>query len=467
MANEEMNFDWSASQQIEEQNFPADTLRRSQYAELLTKYLCERSLQRSYVLNINSKWGSGKTYFIKRWVQTLDAHFDVVYVDAWKYDYSDDPLLTVISEIKKQVPRLSDKLSQLKIIGAMAKAGLPNLVSGFVKKYIGFDAESLGEKIEADFLASSTEKATEVLLQSFEQQREAISSFKNYLRELEPEKNKEKPFFIFIDELDRCRPTYAIELLETVKHLFDVPEFVFVIATDTEQLAHSICAIYGQGFDARTYLSRFFDDSYKLPDRDIRPFIESIGFPKLFDVAKDLVTPICENDSLIVAVCALFRHFNVSLREIEKTVARFQLFILQVEHKQKSFDPLFTILALIMGNCDKTLLDSVFNEGKVFYRSGLLNGLSRIEVTVYEEKQRTCTTNLKSLLTDRQKALNGEITSLTVMQELQAYGSRSGKYPPRDHDIYRKIAIVYQPQNRDHLSVSEYQAILENATLLE
>ncbi|MBK7493258.1 MAG: hypothetical protein IPI17_15895 [Nitrosomonas sp.] len=66
-----------------------------------------------------------------------------------------------------------------------------------------------------------------------------------------------KPLFIFIDELDRCRPLYAIELLERIKHLFVYQGIVFVIATDTEQLKHSINAIYGSGFDSTTYLRRF------------------------------------------------------------------------------------------------------------------------------------------------------------------------------------------------------------------
>lgn len=64
--------------------------------------------------------------------------------------------------------------------------------------------------------------------------------------------------FIFIDELDRCRPSVAIDTLEQVKHLFDLPEIKFIIATDTTQLSHSVKTIYGEGFHGRTYLRRFF-----------------------------------------------------------------------------------------------------------------------------------------------------------------------------------------------------------------
>ncbi|WP_232297823.1 P-loop NTPase fold protein [Aeromonas veronii] len=72
------------------------------------------------------------------------------------------------------------------------------------------------------------------------------------------------PAFILIDELDRCRPSYAVEMLETIKHIFDIPKVVFVLATDTEQLQHAIKVIYGEGFDAQTYLGRFFKRRFYL-----------------------------------------------------------------------------------------------------------------------------------------------------------------------------------------------------------
>jgi hypothetical protein len=466
--NKAVNFDWSSPyKEDDEYTLPVDTLQRSQYAEVLTSYLCERSKDRSYVLNINSQWGSGKTYFIKRWVATLRANFDVVYVDAWKYDYSDDPLLTVISEIRKQVPRLRDKLSKLKVIGAMAKAGLPSLVSGVVKRVSGFDSENAGKNFEAELVASSTEKATEVLLHSFEHQSAAISSFKKYLRELEPENGKVKPFFIFIDELDRCRPTYAIELLETVKHLFDVPEYVFVIATDTEQLAHSVCAIYGQKFEASRYLSRFFDDSYKLPVRDIRPFIESIGLPDLMKGTEHLASPIFEPTSRVNAVCALFRNFDVSLREIQKVIARFQLFVLEVEHKQRAFDPLFTLLALTLGSYETNRQAQIFDKENFFLVEDELRRLNSGDVRVISDEGKICKTSLKSLLQDRAKVLWGDITRETAMAQQQQFLKSNDKYPPDNHSINRHIALLYEPKSRRHLSITEYMTLLDNAALLE
>ncbi len=80
--------------------------------------------------------------------------------------------------------------------------------------------------------------------------------------------NKDKdyslPLFLVIDELDRCRPNYAIEFLEIVKHIFDIPNIIFVIATDSQQLSHAINAVYGDNFASERYLKRFFDQEYTL-----------------------------------------------------------------------------------------------------------------------------------------------------------------------------------------------------------
>ena len=70
---------------------------------------------------------------------------------------------------------------------------------------------------------------------------------------------------MLIDELDRCRPPYAIETLEVAKHIFNADGVVFALGLHRQQLTASIKAVYGQDFDAVGYLERFFDLSASLP----------------------------------------------------------------------------------------------------------------------------------------------------------------------------------------------------------
>lgn len=259
-----------------------DVLQRKKYADFLTQYLVAK--KDPFVININAPWGSGKTFFIEHWYEDLMKEHPCVLFNAWENDFSNDPLLSVISCIEKDLsPLLSvtdkDKAkinSGLSKVGDYLKSIAPILVRAAVSKAIGKDGleelQQLNEKDE-EVATEVVEKVTEKLIQNNKAVEKAIVSFKKSLEDLIEKLTcnqayLKKPLFIFIDELDRCRPLYAIELLERIKHLFGVPGIVFIIATDTEQLKHSINAIYGVGFDSNTYLRRFFDQGYtlSLPD---------------------------------------------------------------------------------------------------------------------------------------------------------------------------------------------------------
>ncbi len=124
-------------------------------------------------------------------------------------------------------------------------------------------------------------KLAESALADHETVRKSISTFKENMGKLlkfidQDIPSKNLPMFVFIDELDRCRPSYAIELLENIKHIFDIPGIVFVIATDSKQLSHSINAVYGQNFASERYLKRFFDQEYNLIKPDNYAFAQSL-----------------------------------------------------------------------------------------------------------------------------------------------------------------------------------------------
>lgn len=259
----------------------ADQLDRAKYAEFLTNYLAGFT-DSSYVMNLNAEWGAGKTYFLQRWYQTIKEHHPAAYVDAWKNDFSDDALLTVIScilETLKRYPNVAaDAYSKqaIKTSGRFLKQVAPTLVKGLFKTYAGVDSDSFNLDDFEDF----AEKAMEASLSDHNKKSGDLDEFKRTIGKwLNTSINSngvnkpKKPMFVFIDELDRCRPTYAIELLETVKHLFDIPGLVFVVATNTDQLQHSIKAVYGSEFDAQRYLYRFFNRSFTLKKPNIEQFI--------------------------------------------------------------------------------------------------------------------------------------------------------------------------------------------------
>ncbi|WP_368544377.1 KAP family P-loop NTPase fold protein [Enterobacter soli] len=272
----ELPFDWS--EQVDD--LPSDTLERSEHARFLTAFLVDKGTNGNYVLNLDAQWGAGKTWFIRRWMNEIKETHPTVYIDAWKNDHCGDPFLTVVSEIKSALISKSEfaffERNVLKGAWRFMKSVAPEVTKCVIKNKLGIDTDNLDLDSEAD-LGS---KLVDELLKAHGQANSSAEDFKKSIGEwLEAvidfsEKKYSYPMFIFIDELDRCRPTYAIEMLETIKHLFDIKRVVFVISTDKEQLIHSICSVYGTGFDARRYLDRFFMRSVTLKKKTLKDFIE-------------------------------------------------------------------------------------------------------------------------------------------------------------------------------------------------
>ena len=167
------------------------------------------------------------------------------------------------------------------------------------------------------------------------------------------ESRENRPLIVVIDELDRCRPSYAVELLEVAKHLFAVDHIVFVLAVNRSELAHSIRALYGSEFDAQGYLRRFFDVDFRLPDPDRKAFINEmlvvIGIDGYFERIR-------YPDNIIVPDLLLhfFSEPSLSLRRIAQAVHRLGLVFASLRGDQRFFS-LTAAVALILRTVDSDL----------------------------------------------------------------------------------------------------------------
>jgi hypothetical protein len=342
-----------------------DQLNRKFYSQVLRNYLVgkfkasqENHRDESFVLNINAEWGFGKTYFLSNWRDDLVAEeFPVIYFDAWKNDFSEDSLLAFIVEIDNQLKPLFGNASKAKklvdnTINSAKKIFSPSspaVAAILTRKLLGLSAQELNdllnrdedfsaiqeddletengpsEKFTEEVISTVVSKAAEQALKSHRNKKRSIIDFKKSLMKLTSHidkklKAKKLPLFILVDELDRCRPSYAIELLENIKHLFGVRGVYFIIATDSTQLAHSIEAIYGSKFDSNRYLRRFFDQEYTLPEPDNLNFSEFL-LQRNLSVQASMFSPLETQGSYsgLARLMALYStFFNLSLRDQEQ-----------------------------------------------------------------------------------------------------------------------------------------------------
>ncbi|EIF6296136.1 hypothetical protein LFJ66_000884 [Clostridium perfringens] len=190
--------------------------------------------------------------------------FETIYFNAWESDYSNDALLSLICQINKSI---SKTLENNKTLLEKHKEKFKNIgkIAGTIAlKYATsevVDSTEWNENFEKG-LTEFSDKIGSSIFKQHSIQKDAKYLLKKNL--IEYQKLINKKIIIFIDELDRCKPTYSIEILETIKHLFNLENYVFITSLDKEQLSYSIKTVYGQDMDSDGYLRRFFDLEYTL-----------------------------------------------------------------------------------------------------------------------------------------------------------------------------------------------------------
>jgi hypothetical protein len=334
------------------QPFFGDLLNRKDEVDNLT--LIVNNLNSPAVIAVNSGWGTGKTTFIKMWAANLKLQGTAsLYFNAWNTDFAANPLVAFLGEMNKGLqdligrnPIANKAWSQAKKFGMqIAKRGLPALIK------IGTAGVIDADKIVEDEVAKVLDGLAGDALKVYEDHKSAIKNFKESLEIIVHESSRNTPVVIFVDELDRCRPNYALDLLERIKHLFDVKGLIFVLAMDRTQLGHSIKAIYGNGLDADGYLRRFIDLDYTLRKPDIGNYITNIcqvlgidGFFKLRSQNSAL-----SNDwqHLYETLELLAKAYKLSLRETEQLLTRINLVFCATKENQYIYPALLAFLIVV------------------------------------------------------------------------------------------------------------------------
>lgn len=348
--------------------FDNDKLNREPTADFLTDLL--RSAEGPYVMSLNAPWGTGKTTFVKMWKQKLvNNGYSALYFNAWENDFADDPLIAFIDAIDGLVNEKSGgsktealKSAGGKILKQVAPLGVRLLTAGMLSGNEfgdGFGELLAGEK---DNIADALIEGGGDLINDHKQKKGAVETFRqelqDFVEELETRKEDEEhaPLFFFVDELDRCRPDFAVELLERIKHLFNVPGIIFILVTNPDQLRHSVKAMYGQGMNAKGYLRRFVDLDYTLPDPEARVFAEFL-FNKYglgdFSIPTHQVgssKPADDHEvDLLLQVTAWSCHvFNLKLREQKQYFARLALIRSVLEKRESIPLPAWALLAFLV-----------------------------------------------------------------------------------------------------------------------
>ena len=265
------------------ETFKNDPIGRSKSVALFAQYLAH--IDSGFSIAVDNSWGGGKTFFVKQAKMILDAYSPFaphslseeesvqiqklvehylpsapellsamphvsVYYDAWANDNSSDPLLSLVYEILRCVNVEFDSLNKSDVLRLSTQ-----IVDFFTGKNSTDILDTLRGKNPLDKVSS--EKSLKELIDAF-------------LNEIIIERGNR--LVVFIDELDRCKPSYAVQLLERVKHYFSNEKVTFVFSINSDALQHTIRTYYGADYDSSRYLDRFFDLTMSIPPFNIDKF---------------------------------------------------------------------------------------------------------------------------------------------------------------------------------------------------
>lgn len=306
--------------------FEHDKLGREKSAEILTQFVS--TANEPFVMTINAPWGQGKTTFLRMWQAHLENEgFKTIYFNSWENDFTDDALVSILGEInafideieKEDKTEIQEKFDAIKQLGVeLFKKSAPVAVKIATAGMLDFS-----DPVTKNALSSLFESIAKDEINKYGQSKKSLKDFRNKLAELATSVSSDsnKPLIFIIDELDRCRPTFAIEVLEKVKHFFSVKNIVFVLGVDKKHLGNSMKVIYGADLDANEYLRRFIDFDYPLPTPSKGQFAAALfnkyGFSKYFNQKKFSDLTRYEDEHALETFTELFELYELTLRQQE------------------------------------------------------------------------------------------------------------------------------------------------------
>lgn len=276
------------------------------------------------VIALDGGWGSGKSHFLKLWVaehknwmkqNNIESATKVIYFDAFKYDYLDDPLASLVIRLEEEIG--TTKVNKLKKFVSKLILKLPKFIAKIIDAYATVGSLSI--------LIESLEDLQESSWSSEKGRIKAMEDFRAALKSLA---GQNRLVFI-IDELDRSRPDYALKVLEIIKHVFNVQNVHFVLGANFAALESSVASTYGEGVGARKYLGKFVNIFMRFIPQN---FNDVPPTPKYFAYLAEHMADIGKaiDHEIVLITMEFLKHANIfeqlSLRDINYLFSRLSLF---------------------------------------------------------------------------------------------------------------------------------------------
>ena len=281
--------------------------------------------------------------------------YQTIYLNAWENDIVSEPLVCILGEI---FPLITDNRSKAKLLEHSAplfknwKKLVPEVVKSLAM-LLSPDFGDLSKEI-TDSLINAPEDSLKKEIEGYKKQQAEIQKFKHELAECIQKKCEKKPLIFIVDELDRCRPDYAVDLLEKVKHFFSVEGIVFVLSIDKNQLVSSIKGRYGsESIDGNAYLKRFIDFEYVPQEPNMEKFCthlyDYMGMNEFMESGERIQKTgnRDEKEIFLSVAIQLYTQKVLSLRDVERMFSHIRLALLMLPENKIGLQFMAGMLTLL------------------------------------------------------------------------------------------------------------------------
>jgi len=390
------------------------------------------------VISIDAAWGYGKTTFMKALNEKLKNNdYTVFTFNAWANDYEGDPLESFINEV---IPQMLKEINYDKYKEDETAETISLLLAAgneLIRKFSKFDVIEYIQRVQSNKKYIKTNLNKKNSLRNFEkdspfskQKKDFITSLNTYYNDvINIHKNRSnKKIVILIDELDRCKPTFAIELLERIKHLFDTGRYLFIFTINSKQLIESVKQIYGNCFDESGYFRRFFSFEFFLPDPNVYIYLRK-GLNK-YNINPDFIN----------LITTYFENQNISLRDCDKIIDFIKLIKIQIKNEDSYLTFSYLAFAILIKFINQELFEKIFiknYKNNPYFETEKINYINGIFESSFK---------FYKILKQADSPVKREITFITWVKEF----SKAQKIGPfdqvMDYEVYYRFETT-NPQN--------------------
>jgi len=279
-------------------------LRFDEFAQAFAGIILESDPR--FAVGIFGDWGSGKTTLMRAIRRDLEADETVVtlWFNAWRYEREEHLIVPLLDTLREALVDWAEREGRDRDLRdrAVQAAATVAKAAGAILAGLSVTARAPGvpggPELAFDVgraMADWRQRAEEAAQQPRSLYHASFRALHQSLAEF-VERGKQR-IVVFVDDLDRCLPASALEVLESMKLFFDLQGFVFVVGLDREVVQRAIEVKYrsmqagggaaeGSPVKGSEYIKKIFQIPFALPPislRQVDSFLESFdhaGLPE-------------------------------------------------------------------------------------------------------------------------------------------------------------------------------------------